>query len=103
MENASKALIIAGAILLSILIIALGVYVFNMAKGAIDTNALDSVTITTFNDPIVNYEGKQPGTSVQSLLSHLIANSSTNAGSAEKLPDVYYWDGARNRSNTYRS
>ena len=32
MENASKALIIAGAILLAILIIALGVFIFSKAK-----------------------------------------------------------------------
>ena len=32
MENASKALIIAGAILLAILIIALGVFIFNQSK-----------------------------------------------------------------------
>ena len=34
MENASKALIIAGAILISILLIGLGVYVYTMAAGA---------------------------------------------------------------------
>ena len=50
MENASKALIIAGAILLSILIIALGIYVFNMAKSATNTNSLDELQIQAFND-----------------------------------------------------
>ena len=35
METASKSLIIAGAILLSILIIALGVFIFNQAKSSI--------------------------------------------------------------------
>lgn len=92
MENASKALIIAGAILLSILIIALGVFIFNMARSSIDTNALDSVTISTFNEPLTQYEGKTVGTSVKSLLSNVITNCATNAGSAEKLPDVYYYD-----------
>ena len=45
MENASKALIIAGAILLSILIIALGIFVFNAAKGAVNTDQLDATEI----------------------------------------------------------
>ena len=41
MENASKALIIAGAILLSILIIGLGMYIYNMAADAITDTGLD--------------------------------------------------------------
>ena len=41
MENASKALIIAGAILLSILIIGLGMMVFNQAKEAMTGTGMD--------------------------------------------------------------
>jgi len=67
MENASKALIIAGAILLSILIIALGIYVFNMAKSATDTNQLDTAAKNTFNAQFEQYEGRQVGSSVKSL------------------------------------
>ena len=36
MENASKALLIAGAILIVILLIAVGMMVYNGAKGSID-------------------------------------------------------------------
>lgn len=36
MENASKALIIAGAILVSILLISLGIVMFNASKGTSD-------------------------------------------------------------------
>lgn len=36
MENASKALIIAGAILISILLISLGIIMFNASKGTTD-------------------------------------------------------------------
>ena len=46
MENASKALIIAGAILLAILIIALGVFIFNKAKSA--TNMDDFYQINKY-------------------------------------------------------
>jgi len=47
MENASKALIIAGAILISILLISLGIMLFNSSKGVTDqadevTNALST-------------------------------------------------------------
>ena len=92
MENASKALIIAGAILLSILIIALGIFVFNAAKGAIKTDQLDATEKATFNDPIAQYEGRQLGSSVKSLLSHLISNAGNNSDASERLPDVYYKD-----------
>ena len=43
MENASKALIIAGAILLAILIISLGIMIFRQASGVVDSNAMDEV------------------------------------------------------------
>ena len=41
MENASKALIIAGAILLSILIIGLGMYIYQQANSATSGTNLD--------------------------------------------------------------
>lgn len=41
MENASKALIIAGAILLSILIIGLGMFIYQQASGAMGNANLD--------------------------------------------------------------
>lgn len=89
MENASKALIIAGAILLSILIIALGMYIFNQARGAMNMDALDSATRNTFNNPIENYEGSgQLGSNVNSLLNDLIANATTNEGAWEYMPTV---------------
>ncbi len=68
MENASKALIIAGAILLSILIIALGVFVFNQAKGAVSSVGLDSQAIETFNGQFSQYEGRQSGSTLKSLI-----------------------------------
>ena len=93
MENASKALIIAGAILLSILIIALGIFVFNAAKGAVNTDQLDATEIQAFNEPIIQYEGRQMGSQVKSLLGTLISNAGNNSESAERLPDIKYEKG----------
>ena len=42
MENASKALIIAGAILISILIIAIGMYIYSSSTSSIE-NAISSM------------------------------------------------------------
>ena len=50
MENASKALIIAGAILISILLIGLGVYVYTMAQQATEGVGLDSEKAQTQNN-----------------------------------------------------
>ena len=90
MENASKALIIAGAILLSILIIALGIFVFNAAKGAVNTDQLDATEIQAFNEPIIQYEGRQMGSQVKSLLGTLITNAGNNKDANERLPDIKY-------------
>lgn len=90
MENASKALIIAGAILLAILIIALGIYVFNMAKGATNTDQLDSVEKQTFNSTFTQYEGKALGSSVSELINAAITNASKNSEADDRLPDIIY-------------
>ena len=75
MENASKALIIAGAILLAILIISLGILIYNQAAGIANGNAMSEVEITQFNTQFTQYEGRQSGTTVRSLLQKVISNN----------------------------
>jgi hypothetical protein len=101
MENASKALIIAGAILLSILIIALGIYVYNMAAGTIGANPFTEMEVSQFNEPYEQYQKDQLlGSSVRKLLDKLIANASENKNSADKLPDIYYVDSVDGRKRS---
>ena len=57
MENASKALIIAGAILLSILLISLGIMVYTNAKNTVGNASLNKQEIETFNSEWTTYEG----------------------------------------------
>lgn len=71
MENASKALIIAGAILLSILIIALGVFVFNQAKSSVGNIGLSDQEVAAFNSKWESYQGTQIGSSVRSLVTQV--------------------------------
>ena len=92
MENASKALIIAGAILLSILIIALGIYVFNLAKTSTNTDQLDNMSIATFNSQFVYYEGKQSGMQVKVLLDNALSNYEKNKDVEERIPAICYKD-----------
>ena len=67
MENASKALIIAGAILLSILIIGLGMFIYQQAANAMGDTGLSDQEITAFNSKFEDYEGTKRGSEVQAL------------------------------------
>ena len=75
MENASKALIIAGAILLSILLIGLGMMVYSKAKGTLDDTGIDDVAVQTFNSKFSDYEG------TNALLTTIVNNNRTYSGS----------------------
>ncbi len=90
MENASKALIIAGSILLAILIIAMGVMIFNNAKNAADTSTFDTAEINMFNQKFERYSNTQLGSQVKSLISFAISNASTNKDEPSKLPTVIF-------------
>ncbi len=79
MENASKALIIAGAILLSILIISLGIMVYNNAKGTVSDSNLDAESVQTFNTKFTQYGGTQRGTALNSLIDAAISNNATSS------------------------
>ena len=111
MENASKALIIAGAILISIVLIAVGVMVVNGANGAIDTaiGQMSDSEKTIFNQKFEPYEGKQKGSSVKSLISAVEANNSNDSGATEvaiqdngtKVEDISTYRAEIKNSKTY--
>lgn len=76
MENASKALIIAGAILLSILLISLGLMVYQQAKDTVGNVNLNQQEIETFNSKFTSYQGeKKAGTQVNALIQAVIASN----------------------------
>ena len=79
MENASKALIIAGAILLAILIIGLGVFIYNQASNAIGNTGMDQLAIQQFNGQFESYEGRKSGSQVKQLLKTVISNNFTHS------------------------
>ena len=57
MENASKALIIAGAILLSILLISMGIIVYRNASSTINSADMSETEVQTFNGKFTPYLG----------------------------------------------
>lgn len=85
MENASKALIIAGAILLAILLISLGVMIYNQASGVVDSNAMDEVAVSSFNQKFQQYEGENiRGANVNAMINTIIQNNLSNAEDSSK-------------------
>lgn len=78
MENASKALIIAGAILLSILIIGLGMFIYQKAAGAMEGININSQEVQSYNSPFVNYEGTQTGSAVRALCDAVRSHNTAN-------------------------
>ena len=79
MENASKALIIAGAILLSILLISLGIMVYNQAKDTVGNANLDQETTQTANEKITQYAGIGVSASqANALVTAVNANNGTH-------------------------
>lgn len=71
MENASKALIMAGAILVSLALVGLGVYIFSQAKSNVEVSddLFDITAIQTANAQLTPYSGKQvKGSTVKEFL-----------------------------------
>ena len=77
MENASKALIIAGAILLSILIISLGIVIWRQAADVINSTSMSDMEKETFNAKFEQYQGESVrGANVNALLQQMITSNS---------------------------
>ena len=76
MENASKALIIAGAILLSILLISLGILIFSQAQDTIGSINMNEQEVMAFNNKFTPYEGESiRGSQVNALAQAVITNN----------------------------
>ena len=83
MENASKALIIAGAILIAILLIGVGVFLINSANDTVTQggDVMSNQALQAFNSQFTNYSGQQKGNNVKSLLQTVItSNAKDSAG-----------------------
>ena len=85
MENASKALIIAGSILIAIMIISLGIYILKQYSSFAKENAdLSEQEISAFNSKITAYLGEGiSGSQVNALLQYCLANNMSAQQSGE--------------------
>lgn len=76
MENATKALLIAAAILVAILIISLGLVVYNMAAETVQNVNMSDQEIKAFNDQFTRYEGEtQTGSTVNALVQTVLTSN----------------------------
>lgn len=90
MENATKALLIAGSVLIAIVLIAVGLKILNSTSGV--TKQVETVSTTMevsiFNSQFTKYEGAQKGTAVNSLIRLITQNNATNERQITGLNNV---------------
>lgn len=82
MENASKALLIAGAILIAILLIGIAMMVFSNINGmtGIASQQVDQMEVSAFNRQFEQYAGERvSGSNVKALISNINASNATYA------------------------
>lgn len=101
MENASKALIMAGAILIAILVISLGVYIFNnMSNSVIENANLDSEEISSFNSQITPYLGQNiSGSQVNALIQLAISIDNKALSSSDYIKRVSVYRDSESTDN----
>lgn len=101
MENASKALLIAGAVLICIVLISVGMVIVQSSQDV--TDQVGDITSTqaaqTFNSQFTKYAGTQKGSSVKSLLETVAANNKATASTGAHLVKVTFTDGSLNGSS----
>ncbi len=85
MENASKALIIAGAILLAILLISLGILIFSQAQDVVQNNGMTQAEITAFNAKWTKYEGSQKGSVVKTMIQEVMASNADSNNASRRV------------------
>ena len=86
MENATKALMIAAAVLVAILIISLGIGVFNMASESMSGVDMDQYEIQAFNQKFTQYLGeKERGSKVNGLLTEVFNHNLKETDDGKKV------------------
>ena len=101
MENTTKALLISGAIILCVLIVSIGIYIYSSSKNKVISavSTMSSNEIESYNSRYILYEGNQTGSDIKQLIGKLIANSNSNKDDLDKIPGVYL----ETKTNSYDS
>ena len=96
MDNASKALIIAGSALIAVLIVSLGIAVFNSASNVAEQGreSVNSASVSAFNGQFEKYFGRSRTHDQALALSKLVKVNNSNADNPRVYctadPDWFY-------------
>lgn len=101
MENATKALMIAGAVLIAIMIIGVGIMIFQSGQETVNSSIgkMDQIEIDTFNSELLAYEGNQKGSNVKQLITKVITLNATNTGTYDDRVITINYDGDAYEAN----
>jgi len=105
MENASKALLIAGAVLICIVLISVGMVIVNSSSEVTDqvSDVTTSQAVETFNSGFSIYAGKQKGSSVKRLLEKISTSNKVTATTATHQVRVTFADGGLSNTHVVNS
>lgn len=88
MENASKAILIAGAVLISLAVISMGVLIYNTVKSTMNNIDIDSVAVSTHNSRFITFIGEVSGIEVKRCISNVLANNNNENTATEYKIEV---------------
>lgn len=95
MENATKALLIAAAVLIAILLISLGVGVFNTASEQMGNADLSEYEVQSFNNKFKQYEGESvTGAEVNALLTTVFTHNNSQDDTSTCVKVTYPVNGS---------
>lgn len=96
MENASKALLIAGAILIAIVLISLGVMILGQGSDLVKNANMSDAEITTYNSEFEQYlGGNVRGNMLIQMVNKVNQHNRANAGDTSKQISVEIGDGKK--------
>ena len=87
MENASKAMIIIGSVIITVLIISAALFVYGRSQGLLVSTgeSMSDQEKLSFNQQWTYYDGEQTGDSVKDLLRKMIKNCTINEKEQTRL------------------
>lgn len=87
MENASKAMIIIGSVIVTVLIISAALFVYGRSQGLLVSTgeSMSDQEKLSFNQQWTYYDGEQTGDSVKDLLRKMMKNCTINADEQTRL------------------
>lgn len=100
MENASKAVLIAGAIIVAMAVISISVVIYFNVKDAMSNISIDATSVSTHNSRFVSYIGEVTGSQVKICISNVLANNYNENTTTDYKIEISITDSRLNASNT---